>query len=177
MNQFSYFLQDVSRIIGKKKYRLLLVIFTRTFWGLLVYRIERGNYLIFGRFYPIIRFPFTPLLMILQSFSNIDIHYKATIKGGMLILHPSVGIVVSGKAIIGKNLTLTGGNVIGLNGNSKNIDFRIGDNCVLGANATIIGPIVLGDHITIGASSCVVKNFPANNVILVGVPAVILNRE
>lgn len=177
IEQFSYFLQDISRIIGKKKYRILLVIFTRSFWGLFSYRMERSGYLLLGRFYPIIRLPFVPLLVILQSFSNIDIHYQANIKGGLLILHPSVGIVVSGMSTIGKNLTLTGGNIIGYKGKSKNAPFTIGDNCTLGANATIIGPLVLGDFIMVGASSCVVKSCFNNHQILVGVPAVTLSKS
>ncbi|MNF75752.1 Serine acetyltransferase [compost metagenome] len=171
MNQFSYFLQDISRIIGKKKYRLLIVFFTRSFWGLFLYRIERAGYLIFGRFYAILRLPFIPFFTLVQSFSNIDIHYKAAIKGGILILHPSVGVVVSGRATIGQNLTLTGGNVIGFNGNKENDVFIIGDHCNLGANATVMGPLVLGNSITVGASSCVVKSFITNHLILVGVPA------
>lgn len=31
-----------------------------------------------------------------------DIHYKADIKGGLLVLHPSVGCVISGQSIIGE---------------------------------------------------------------------------
>ncbi|WP_348810508.1 serine acetyltransferase [Flavobacterium maritimum] len=177
MNQFSYFFQDISRIIGKKKYRLLVVVFTRTFWGLLLYRMERAGYLVFGRFYGVLRLPFIPFFTIVQSFSNIDIHYKSSIKGGILILHPSVGAVVSARATVGKNLTLTGGNIIGFNGNRKNDVFVIGDDCILGANATVIGPLILGNSITIGASSCVVKSFMTDHLILAGVPAIPLHKE
>jgi serine O-acetyltransferase len=176
MNQFSYFLQDISRVIGKKKYRLLIVFFTRSFWGLFLYRIERSGYLVFGRFYVVLRLPFIPFFTLVQSFSNIDIHYKAAIKGGILILHPSVGVVVSGRVIVGQDLTLTGGNVIGYNGNKGNEVFVIGDQCNMGANATIIGPLILGNCITIGASSCVVKSFIADDLILGGVPALSLNK-
>ncbi|MNS92233.1 Serine acetyltransferase [compost metagenome] len=133
--------------------------------------------MIFGKFYAVLRLPFIPFFTILQSFSNIDIHYKSSIKGGILILHPSVGAVVSARAIIGENLTLTGGNVIGFNGNRKNDVFIIGDDCILGANATVIGPLVLGNCITIGASSCVVKSFVMDHLILVGVPAIPLHKE
>lgn len=169
--QFLFFWQDILRIIGRKKYRFFLLLFTRSFWGLFLYRFERTGFLIFGQFYGVIRLPFIPFFAIMQSFSNIDIHYKASIKGGVLILHPSVGVVISGKSIIGKQLTLTGGNVIGISSTSKSEIFEIGDFCNLGANATIIGPLVLGNHITIGASSCVVKSFEQDNLILAGVPA------
>lgn len=176
-DQFLFFLQDISRIIGRKKYRILLLFFTRSFWGLFLYRCERMGFLLFGKYYTIIRVPFIPFFILLQSFSNIEIHYKASIKGGILVLHPSVGIVISGRAVIGKQLTLTGGNVIGINSNSKDNSFEIGDYCTLGANATVIGPLILGNNIVIGASTCVVKSFEQSNLVLVGVPAKILNKN
>ncbi|MFY7741090.1 MAG: DapH/DapD/GlmU-related protein [Flavobacterium sp.] len=107
----------------------------------------------------------------MQAYSNIDIHYKADIKGGLLILHPSMGITISGMANIGENLTLTGGNVIGISKKCELDTFRIGDNCNLGANAVILGPIIIGNNITIGALACVTKSFTENNLTLVGSPA------
>ena len=89
----------------------------------------------------------------------------------MLILHPSVGCVISGQSIIGENLTLTGGNIIGLKKIKGKEEFRIGNNCSLGANATIIGPLILGNNIKIGASACVVRSCVNDNSTLVGVPA------
>lgn len=171
MEQWYFFWKDISRIVGKKKHRFLIVIFTRSFWGLLLYRLERFGFLIFGTFYSFIRLPFTPLFILIQSFSNIDIHYKANIKGGILILHPALGIVVSGRSSIGYNLTLTGGNVIGFNAASKNNNFVIGNYCTLGANAVIIGALVLGNNHQIGALACVTKSFEENNIVLAGVPA------
>ncbi len=41
----------------------------------------------------------------------------------------------------------------------------------MGANAVIIGPIILGNRIQIGASACVVSNYGSDNLLLVGVPA------
>lgn len=109
-------------------------------------------------------------------YSNLDIHYKADIKGGLLILHPAVGVVISGQAVIGENLTLTGGNIIGAKKNCEAGSFKIGDNCSFGANATLIGPLIIGNNIQIGASACVVKSFKQDNLMLVGVPAEIKNQ-
>jgi serine acetyltransferase len=167
--QFSYLMKDISRILGTNKYRIIILIFTRAFWAVFIYRIERQFYLIFKKFYPIIRIPFVPILSLIQSFSNTEINYKADIKGGILILHPSVGVVISSNAIIGENLTLTGGNIIGIK--NKNSNFLIGNNCSLGANAVIIGPLILGNNIEIGALACVTKSFLKNSIKLVGVPA------
>lgn len=174
-NQFSFFLQDINRIINKRYYRVIIIFFLRSFWGVFLYRIERQFFILFGKYYRIIRLPFLPIISILQSFSNIDIHYKANIKGGISILHPSLGIVISGKVNVGNSLTLTGGNVIGFNKKSNNKIFNIGNNCNLGANAVIIGPIILGNDIVIGACACVTKNFETNFSILVGVPAKSIN--
>lgn len=100
-----------------------------------------------------------------------DINYKADIKGGLKVLHLSVGIVISGLSIIGENLTLTGGNIIGGRAGTKARGIIIGDNCHLGANAVILGPIILGNNINIGASACVIHFCEIDNTILVGVPA------
>ncbi len=171
MTQLQFFIKDVGRILGNRYYRLLYIWLNRNFIGVLLYRLERSLYLIFGRFYGVLRLILLPLFKILQAYSNIDIHYAAEIKGGLIILHPSIGCVISKYCTIGENLTLTGGNVIGIKSKYKTGDFRIGDNCTLGANSTIIGPLLLGKDVVIGASSCVVKSYPDNGLILIGVPA------
>ena len=176
MSQIKYFTKDIKRMLGKHKIRILHIWLSRSFWGVFLYRFERCLFLLLGDTYRFIRIPFTPIQLLIQSYSNIDIHYKANIKGGLSILHSSVGCVISGQAEIGKNLTLTGGNVIGFHKNNRK-EFVIGDNCSLGANATIIGPLVLGHNITIGASACVVKSCDKNNSILVGVPARIMENN
>lgn len=171
MTQIKFFIKDCNRMLGKTYWRLLTIWLNRNFWGVFLYRLERSLFLVFGTLYRIIRIPLIPLFVLLQAFSNIDIHYKANIKGGILILHPSVGIVISAQSIIGENITLTGGNIIGFNKKKKKTPFIIGDNCMLGANATLIGPLQLGNNIIIGASACVISTFIEDNIILIGVPA------
>lgn len=158
-------------MLGKQKLRILYICFSRSFVGILLYRTERGTLLAFGKAYQFLRILLLPIINLIQAYSNIDIHYKANIKGGLSILHPSMGIVISGKSIIGHNLTLVGGNVIGINKKTETGQFIIGNNCELGANAVILGPVKIGDNIKIGALACVTKDFPEPNVILVGVPA------
>ena len=169
--QFLYFLKDLRRMLGKQKSRILFIWFSRSFAGVILYRIERGFFLTFGNFYTVIRILFLPIINLIQAYSNLDIHYKADIKGGLSVLHPSMGIVISGKSIIGYNFTLTGGNVIGINKKTEKGSFIIGNNCELGANAVVLGPIILGDNVKIGALACVVKNCLTSHVTLVGIPA------
>jgi serine O-acetyltransferase len=53
---------------------------------------------------------------------------------------------------------------------------RIGDGVLLGAGATLLGPITVGDGAHIGACSMVLENIPPHAV-AVGVPAKVINRK
>jgi|SRR5690554_4880167 len=175
MTQIRYFAEDIQRMLGRNKIRILHIWLSRTFAGVFLYRLERSLFLVFGKAYGYLRIPLIPIFNIIQAYSNIDIHYKSNIKGGISILHSSVGCVISGKAKIGRNLTVTGGNIIGINKKGGESDFIIGNNCSLGANATIVGPLILSDNIIIGASACVVKDCLIDGAILIGVPAQVTN--
>lgn len=177
IQQAVYFFQDVNSMLGKYKFRIIHIWLSRGFCGILLYRMERGLYLGLGKTYKFIRIFFIPLFNLMQAYSNIDIHYEADIKGGIKILHPSTGIVVSGCSKIGKNLTLTGGNIIGAKGKCKAGDLKTGDNCTLGANAVVLGPIQLGNNINIGACACVTKSFAFDSITLAGVPASIIKHS
>lgn len=87
------------------------------------------------------------------------------------MLHPSVGCVVSGMAIVGENLTLTGGNIIGARAGCKKGGIVIGNNCSMGANAVVLGPLTLGNYIEISAQALVVNDCRDSNCLLLGVPA------
>ncbi len=170
--QIKYFKQDVVRSLGKNRFRIVYYWLSRPFVGIILYRIERFLYLLIGRYYHIVRIPLVPIFYLMQVYSNTEIHYRANIGGGLVIHHASLGIVVSGHATVGMNLTMTGGNVIGVNNKiKKNSNFVIGDNCSMGANSTIIGPLILGNRITVGSSACVVKDCEKDCSVLIGVPA------
>ena len=177
MSQARFFIQDINRIIGKRKYRILYIWMNRNFLGVLLYRLERLLFLSIGNTYKYVRILLLPVFKLLQWYSNMDIHYEADIRGGLIVLHPSVGCVISKFSIIGANVTLTGGNVIGIKKKCKLGAFFIGNSCTLGANATIIGPLILGDNIIVGASSSVVSSFEENDLVLGGVPARILKKS
>jgi len=171
MGQFSNFRKDVRRMLAGKNHRLLYVWMNRTFIALAVYRFERGAFLMMGKAYGALRIPLVPFFNLIQAYTNIDIHYKADVGGGLAILHASIGNVISARATVGEYLTLTGGNVIGIRGDCPPGSFRIGDHCWMGANACIIGPVIIGDRTNIGAMACVVNDFDEGNTVLVGVPA------
>jgi serine acetyltransferase len=177
VTQIRYFFHDVRALLGRHKRRILVIWFTPAFVGIWWYRFERSLYLLLGNAYSILRIPLMPLGALLLAYSRLDINYKADIGPGLAVKHPALGVVVSAYVRAGKNLSMVGGNVIGVAKRCTQDEFIIGDNCTLGANAVILGPVVLGNDILIGASSCVVKSYEGDDLVLTGVPAKPLMKE
>jgi serine O-acetyltransferase len=145
--------------------------FSKSFLAIAVYRLDRFCYLSFGRSWRIIRVLLTPLFFLFRPWlGSCEIHYLADIGRGLKILHPSLGVVISGYAIIGQDCTLTGGNCIGGRENMAYCQLFVGDNVTLGANAVVLGPVRLGNNIKVGAGAVVIHD-AADNDVLVGVPA------
>jgi len=51
----------------------------------------------------------------------------------------------------------------------------LGNNVVVGAGAKLLGPIIIGDNVRIGANSVVVNDIPPDSVV-VGVPGRVVSR-
>ena len=88
---------------------------------------------------------------------------------GLMIYH--FNNVVNTNAVIGENLHLHGGNVIG---NAGNGDMRcpvIGNNVMMGAGAKVIGGVTIADNIKIAAGAVVVHSFTEPGITIGGVPA------
>ncbi|MEG1497601.1 MAG: DapH/DapD/GlmU-related protein [Clostridiales bacterium] len=54
---------------------------------------------------------------------------------------------------------------------------NIGDNCYIGAGATIIGKIKIGDNVRIGANCIVTKNVPDNTIVVMNHPRMIFKEN
>ena len=171
--QIRYFFSDYRRMSGSKKIRMLYLWMTRPVVGIFLYRFERSMFMLFGKYWQYMRILILPLLLLMNAYSNIEITYTASIGPGIKVLHPSMGIVINGKCRIGQNITMTGGNIIGGRRGTTNSNFILGEGIFLGGNASIIGPIIMGDHINVGAGAVVVKDAP-DYCSLVGVPARII---
>ncbi len=96
---------------------------------------------------------------------------KATFDQGFVLMHP-VGVVINSKVTGGKNIVIESGVVIG---DEKGKAPTLGHNIFIGAGAKIIGGIVIGDNVKVGANAVVVKNVP-ENVTVVGIPAKIVTK-
>ena len=53
-------------------------------------------------------------------------------------------------------------------------DVRLGENCWIGMNSTILPGVTLGEHTIVGAGSVVTKSFPEGHCVIAGNPAKII---
>lgn len=107
---------------------------------------------------------------------GIDIEPTTSIGYGLTIPHCG-GIVIGGGCKIGKNCTILQGVTIGSNLFKDRYKLAtIGDNVLIGAGVKIIGPIKIGNNVTIGANSVVTKDIP-DGVVIGGNPAKILSYK
>ena len=168
LQQLNYLVHEIVLIFNDIPLRCLTCWFGGSAGIILSYRMDRFFYLLLGDSWALIRIFFLPCFLILRLISAPhEIHYRAKIDQGLKILHGSLGIVVSGNAVIGSHLTLTGGNCIGERSRGE---LYIGNNVTLGANAVILGPVHIGDNVQIGAGAVVLQD-ASDNSVLVGVPA------
>jgi serine O-acetyltransferase len=140
------------------------------FQALVVYRF---NHLLHR-----IRIPLLPRLLshLVRLLTGVEIHPGAKIGSGVFIDH-GMGVVVGETAEIGDRVTLYQGVTLGGTGKEKGKRHpTIGDNVVIGANATVLGNIKIGSNVKVGAGSVVVTSVP-DNCTVVGVPAEIVRIQ
>ena len=104
---------------------------------------------------------------------QIDIHPNATMGSGIMLDHGS-GIVIGSTASVGNNCSIL--HHVTLGGSGKNGVVRhpqVQDGVLLGAGATVLGPVTLGEGSQVGAGTLVISDLPPHCV-AVGVPARII---
>ena len=122
----------------------------------------------------VVEVPLRGLHLWLSLLTGIEIPIEARIAPGLHISHTG-GVVISPLARIGVNCFIGHGTTIGLGGLGEKRGAPIlGRGVYIGAGARIIGKIVIGDAVAIGANAVVTKNVP-DNAIVAGVPARILS--
>ncbi len=106
----------------------------------------------------------------MRFLTGIEIHPAAQIGRRFFIDH-GMGVLIGETAVVGDDVTLYKGVTLG--GTSLGKGKRhptLGNNVVVGTNASILGAITVGDGARIGAGSVVVRDV-APDTTVVGVPA------
>lgn len=110
------------------------------------------------------------LQSLVSRFLQVDIHPAARIGRGIMIDH-ATGIVIGETAVVGDNCSLLHGVTLGGSGNEDGDRHpKIGRGVMIGAGATILGNIKVGDCARIAAGSVVLKDVPPRRT-MAGVPA------
>ena len=166
MTFFAYLFQDWSA--NRQNFKAQLVLF--------LFRLVQ----FFNR-YIITKIIFYPYFMLYRYWVEwhlgIELPRKLTVGKGLSLYHGQA-LVVNKGTIIGENCVLRNSTTIG---HKKLADGtfsgcpRIGNNVDIGANVCIIGDVIIGDNVIVGAGSVIVKDVPADCMV-VGNPARILEK-
>ncbi|MBR5939841.1 MAG: serine O-acetyltransferase, partial [Neisseriaceae bacterium] len=107
---------------------------------------------------------------------GVDIHPAAVVGQGIMLDH-GTGIVIGETARLGDNISILHGVTLGGSGKeSGDRHPKIGNGVMIGANASVLGNITVGDCARIGAGSVVVKDVPPRSTV-VGVPAQVVGHD
>lgn len=94
---------------------------------------------------------------------------------GFSFVHPGF-LRINPDVKIGENATILPNVLIGRRKPGKETNIRIGDNVYISTGATILGPVKIGNNVTIAANSVVIKDIP-DNCVVSGVPAKIIMQN
>lgn len=166
-----------SDIQKYKKYgsSLVVILFlTQGFWATFQYRIAHFIYTHFSnkQLRTLIMIPVYFWQKVIEILTGITIPAAVKIGHSFYIGHYG-GVIINGTVVIGDNCNLSQGVTLGVSGvGDKRGTPIIGNNVYIGANATLVGKVTIGDNSLVAANSLVNKSFQANSV-LIGVPAVL----
>lgn len=105
-----------------------------------------------------------------------EIPSAAQVGPGLLIRHLGP-VVIHKDAVLGRNVNLTTGVVVGrsFRGPREGVPV-IGDNVYIGPGAKVIGAIHIGDDVAIGANAVVTHDVPSGSVVA-GIPAKVISQQ
>lgn len=155
---------DLERHKHQVRLRLPLLV-------LLLYMLHNNRY-----YRSIFYYRIGPILDLLISWYRPGEHTfilpkETKIGEGLLMAHP-YATVLNAKSI-GKNFSCLHCTTLGKTPKGMPI---IGDDVSLGASVTVIGPVRIGNNVTVGAGAVVVKDLP-DNCIAVGNPARVIKYK
>lgn len=170
-------LQAHYNFLGKKTYRagiidILKGLFNPRVLPVIIFRISHALY--------VHKLGWLARIVSLFNFIifGIEIAMRCEIGKGLYLPH-TVGTVI-GALKIGENAVIYHGVTLGAKdmdlGYSSNKRPVVGNNVIIGSGAKVLGGIKIGDNVTIAANSVVVNDVP-QNVVVAGIPAVIIKER
>jgi putative colanic acid biosynthesis acetyltransferase WcaB len=103
--------------------------------------------------------------LITECLFGYEIQAAATI-GRRFTIHHGYGVVINKHVVAGDDFTLRHGVTIGNLGANDLACPTIGNGVELGANVTLLGDVIIGHNVTIGAGSVVVDSVPDNTLVV-----------
>lgn len=106
------------------------------------------------------------LSQIMRFFTGIEIHPGATIGKRLLIDH-GMGVVIGETAEVGDDCTIYHGTTLG--GTGKDTGKRhptVGNNCFIGSGSKLLGPILIGNNVKVGANAIVLVDVEDNSTVV-----------
>jgi serine O-acetyltransferase len=125
--------------------------------------------------HPLLRLPARLLSHLSRALTGVEIH-PAALLGRRVFIDHGMGVVIGETAEVGDDVLLYHGATLG--GRSSRGGKRhptVEDGVTIGAGARVLGPVRIGARARIGANAVVVKDVPAEGVV-VGVPGRVLDR-
>jgi serine acetyltransferase len=169
--QLSFLGHELRLLTHGRPARWLVLFFEPSAGVILSYRLDRSFYLLCGPVWTALRVAAFPLFLLLRILScRHEICFKAQIGRGLQVIHPTLGVVVHGDAILGQGCVLSGGNSVGIRKPVRPGELVLGDEVMLGLNACVLGPVKVGNRVSLGAGAILVNDLP-DDAVAVGVPA------
>lgn len=147
------------------------------FWALQIHRFGYARNKYNSKW---IRLPWGGIHLVLSKLSEIffGIYIGGTAKiGNRLVIEHFGSIIIHGSAEIGHDCLIRQGVTLGNRHMDKPFDApKLGSRVNIGAGAKILGKIVIGDDVDIGANAVVLVDVPSCHI-AVGVPAKIRAKQ
>jgi serine O-acetyltransferase len=142
-------------------------------WAVVNHRIAAA--LVRSRPLRLLYWLYAPLWRFITLVTGIEISPRATIGGGLRIVHWGQ-IFISAGSTIGARCMLLNGVTVGTAAFDDSTGPTLGDDVRIGTGARVLGQITLGDGCVVGANAVVRQSFPAGQT-LVGAPARAVTRS
>lgn len=111
----------------------------------------------------------------LQREYGVFLPYAVDFDDSLILRHP-IGIIIGDGVKIGRNVTIFQNVTLGRSDTYISAYPSIGDNTIIYSGAVLLGDIRIGNNCIIGANAVVTKNVPDCSI-AVGVPARIIERH